>query len=230
MDGSIGRNRQALAGDRNARPEREFLRARRHSRRVRLLKIGLPVIATLIVLVALLLTWLARSLPVDLSAASTSIENGRLVMQDPRMSGVDGNTRPYSMTAARAIQSLTGGGIDLEGVKASLTVDENTTADLTARNGRFDPKGNTLRLFDDITVNTTSGIEVKLDSADIALADGRLEGSGPVSVQTPNQRLESGNVTISEGGKRLTFGGRVRLTLLPTNSSGSDTLSSEQTP
>ncbi|WP_182084217.1 LPS export ABC transporter periplasmic protein LptC [Aureimonas sp. ME7] len=202
---------------------------------MRWLKIGLPVAASAIVLAGLAATWVARSLPADIAFASTSIEDGRLVMRDPRMSGVDGNDRPFSMMADRAIQALGGSGIDLEGVKANLTVDESTTAELTAAKGRFDTRSNMLRLYDQIAVNTSSGITIRMESADVALEDGHLTGNGPIEIATPDQRLESGNVSISEGGKRLTFGNRVKLTLLPHSASasqpnGAEAPSSEPSP
>ncbi|MBB3952254.1 LPS export ABC transporter periplasmic protein LptC [Aureimonas jatrophae] len=239
MEGSIGhRNGQPLgqslqAGDGRAQ-EREFGRARRHTRLVRSLRVGLPVVAGLIVLAGLAVTWFARALPVDVAFASTSIVDGRLVMEDPRLSGVDGNDRPYSMIADRAIQALGGSGIDLETVRASLSVDPETTAELTAAKGRFDTTNNMLRLYDQIAVDTSSGIKIRLDSADVHLNEGRLMGNGPVEISTPSQRLEAGNVSISEGGKTLSFGNRVKLTLLPQTRSnpeaGPAAQASESTP
>lgn len=209
----------------------EFGRAQRHSRTVRWLRIGLPLVALAIVAGALGVTWAARSLPADLSVASTTIEDGRLVMADPRLSGVDGNNRPYSMLATRAIQSLGGSGVDLETVRASLTLDAETTAELTAAKGRFDTKTNLLRLYDDIAVDTSSGISVRLSSADVDLAEGRMTGAGPVEIRTANQRLEAGAVSISENGRRVSFTNRVRLTLLPeTAATGAEPPFNEPTP
>ncbi|ALN71299.1 LPS export ABC transporter periplasmic protein LptC [Aureimonas sp. AU20] len=207
---------------RGARREREFRRANRHSRLVRWLKIGLPTVATLIVAAGLVVTWAARSVPGDLAFASTSIQDGRLVMSDPRLSGVDGRDRPYSMLADRAIQTLGGTGVDLEQVRANLTVDDSTKAQLDAAKGRYDTRTEVLRLYDDITVETTSGIRIKLASADVSLQDGQLTGSGPVEIATPNQRLEAGNVVISDRGKQISFRDRVKLTLLPTASNGAE--------
>ena len=195
---------------RDAQREREFRRASRHSRTVRWLKVGLPAIATVIVAAALVVTWAARRVPGDLAFASTSIQDGRLVMSDPRMSGVDGRDRPYSMLADRAI--------------------DTTKAQLNAAKGRYDTRSEVLRLYDDINVETTSGIRIKLASADVSLQNGTLTGSGPVEIATPNQRLEAGNVVISDRGKHISFRDRVKLTLLPTASNGAEAPSSEPRP
>ena len=203
------------------RSEREFARARRHSRVVTALKFGLPLTAIAMVLVGVGYSWLARAIPGDLSMAAASIQDGRLVMQDPRLSGSDSSDRPYSMIAQRAIQSLTGSGVDLEGVRADVAIDDQTNATINATNGRYDPESEQLQLFDDISVDTTSGISIRLSEADIDLAAGRMLGRGPVTISTPSQRLESGSVSIEDGGSKLSFGGRVKLTLLPNAPDGS---------
>lgn len=198
-----------------SRSEREFARARRHSRMVRRLKIALPVTAAAIVVAGVATTWLARSLPGDISVTGTSIENGRVVMQDPRMSGVDSQERPYEMRAERAIQSLTGGGVDLEKVTATLAVGDDTTADITAAAGYYDTEANKLRLTDGIAVQTSNGIAIKLATADIDLAAGTMQGGGPVEIDTPNQTIRSSSLNVSEGGKVLSFGGRVKMVIAP---------------
>ncbi len=202
------------------RPGDAFDRARRHSRRVRLLKIGLPAVATVMVVIGIGAAYVARSLPGELSFASSTLEDGRLVMQDPRLSGSDSRDRPYSMTARRAIQSVAGStsGVDLEGVRADIAVDDSTNATVQAGNGFYDVASERLRLFDDIEVDTTSGIAIRLSQAEIDLGQRSMQGQGPVVITTPNQRLESGSVVIEEGGERLSFGGRVKLTLLPSAS------------
>ncbi|WP_188052394.1 LPS export ABC transporter periplasmic protein LptC [Aureimonas fodinaquatilis] len=206
-----------------ARPAAEFARANQHARRVRRLKVALPLLAGAIIVAGLAATWLARSAPVDLTVAATTIQNGQLVMEDPRMSGKDKNDRPYFVTAQRAMQALDRtGAIDLEGINANLTLDPETTAEIAALAGRYDPKAEVLRLYDSIEVTTSNDIVIRLSSADILLNDGRLEGNGPVYIQTPNQTLQSGNVTIQNGGDRLTFGNRVKLTLLPAATGGTD--------
>ncbi|MEC5289536.1 LPS export ABC transporter periplasmic protein LptC [Aurantimonas sp. C2-6-R+9] len=203
------------------RTAREFARARRHSRLVRVLKIGLPVAAALIVAFGVAVTWLARSLPDNVSVADTSISDGRVVMQAPRMSGLDSSNRPYDLVAERAIQSLNGGGVDLEKVKATVSVDDDTTADITAESGNYDQTNQRLQLRDGITVETTSGISINLAAADIDLGEGTLEGEGPVAIDTPAQTIRSDTLTVSEGGKVLSFGGRVKMVLNPGQSSGS---------
>ncbi|MEF2550712.1 LPS export ABC transporter periplasmic protein LptC [Aurantimonas sp. A2-1-M11] len=198
-----------------SRASREFVRARRHSRLVRILKIGLPALAALIVVGGIAVTWVARSLPEDFSVVGTSIEDGRIVMEDPRMSGIDSNNRPYELIAERAIQSLGGGGVDLEKITAKIAIDDDTTADILAAAGKYDPTAETLKLDGGVQVDTTSGITISLAAADIDIASGEMKGRGPVRIETPNQTIESSSLNLSDGGAVITFGGRVKMLLRP---------------
>ncbi|MCB8839610.1 hypothetical protein LH400_19465 [Aurantimonas sp. VKM B-3413] len=224
MDAAVASHHLAVDAGRNtpARVAAEFARARRHSRYVRLLKIGLPVVATLIFIGGGIAVWLARSLPDDVSVSAASIDKGRVVMQDPRMSGVDGNDRPYELVAQRAIQSLTGGRIDLERVKARVAIGDDAQADISAKAGSYDATTGTLALTDGIGVETTNGITIHLTDADIDLSSGKLLGTGPVMIKTASQTIRSQTVTVADGGKMLSFGGRVRMLLEPAATAGSD--------
>lgn len=199
-----------------SRSEREFARARRHSRLVRTLKIGMPLLALAIVAGFVIVTWVARSLPGDVSVQSLHLDDGRVVMEDPRLSGFDRSGRPYTMVADRAIQSLNGGGVDLEGVRANVTVSSDSTADITAVRGHYDQDGDKLRLADGITVETSNGMTIDLKEASIDLSAGDLKSTQPVSIKMPSQTIQSGTLSVGGGGKRLTFGDGVKMTLLPT--------------
>ncbi|GGD03338.1 membrane protein [Aureimonas glaciei] len=199
----------------NRRSDKEFARARRHSRLVALLKIGLPAMAALIVVGGIAVTWLARALPDNVSVSAAGLQDGRIVMEDPRMSGYDKNQRPYSMVAQRAIQALDGSGIELEDVKANITISDSATADVLAARGHYEQKSQQLRLYDDVRVDTSSGMSIRLSDARIDMANGSMIGAGPVTINTPNQTIEAGSLDVKEGGKVLGFGGPVKMTLLP---------------
>ena len=95
------------------------------------------------------------------------------------MSGLDSQGRPYELIASKAVQSLTGGGIDLEDVRAKVATDDNTTANITAASGHYEQQGKTLQLGGGITVKTTSGVTITMPSAVVDVAGGDLKGQGP---------------------------------------------------
>ncbi|KQT64338.1 hypothetical protein ASG54_02240 [Aureimonas sp. Leaf460] len=201
---------------RDARRAAEFKRARRHSRKVSVMKVALPLLAVLIVAGGAGATWLARSLPDELPLNAFGLENGRLVMQDPRLSGTDGQDRPYSMVAKRAIQSLTGGGgVELEAVKANIGISPTATADIVATRGLYDAGAQTLRLYEGLEVTTSDGMTIEMSGADIALEGGSMEGAGPVHIRTQEQTVEAGSLSVADGGQSLSFRNGVKMTLMP---------------
>ena len=83
-------------------------RAARHSRRVRLLKIGLPTVAVLsIVGFFVVMSWDSGDdgLPA-LSLGGINIESRQITMDKPHISGFDGTKRAYEVHAVKATQEL----------------------------------------------------------------------------------------------------------------------------
>ncbi len=193
----------------------EFSRAARHTRLVRILKIGLPVVAAAILVGGLTLVWLARSVSEDVAVSSAAIDDGSVVMQDPRMSGVDSKNRPYQLIATRAVQSLDGGGITLEAIQAKVPIGEDATADIRSDTGYYDATAGTLQLSKGISVETTNGVSVRLAGADIDLSSGTMDGRGPVVIRSGTQTIEAQSLKVSDSGKFLSFGGRVKMLINP---------------
>ncbi|WP_161992583.1 LPS export ABC transporter periplasmic protein LptC [Aureimonas leprariae] len=217
MSGTAQKERATHArtnGD-SGRFDREIGRARRHTLLVRLLRFGLPAAAVAIVAGGVVVTWAARRMPENVSVAAATIDSRGIVMQDPRMSGFDRNNRPYTMIAERAIQQLGGGLVDLEKIKANVAVSDSSTADIVAAKGAFDQAGQKLRLADDIHVQTSDGMTVSLSSADIDLKTGSLAGRGPVEIVSDERTITAGSIAVRDGGKGLSFGERVRMTIRP---------------
>lgn len=199
----------------SATRQAEFSRAARHSRLVRVLKIALPVVAAVIMIGGLALIWLARSVTDDVSVTSAAIDDGSVVMQDPRMSGVDSKNRPYQLIATRAVQSLDGGGITLEAIQAKVPIGEDATADIRSDSGYYDATAGTLQLSQGISVETTNGVSIRLAGADIDLSSGTMDGQGPVVIQSGTQTIRAQSLKVSDSGQFLSFGGRVKMLINP---------------
>jgi lipopolysaccharide export system protein LptC len=56
---------------------------------------------------------------------------------------------------------------------------------------------------------------LKLKTAKIDIANNHLSTSDPVDITTKNSRITADSLVVSEGGKRLIFDKRVRLTIDP---------------
>ncbi|WP_187289012.1 LPS export ABC transporter periplasmic protein LptC [Fulvimarina pelagi] len=195
--------------------KREFERAARSQKRVRVLKIVLPLIGGIIVLGGIGVTMLARAIPDDVRITGASIEDGRVVMDDPRLSGVDSNDRPFELVAQKAMQAITGGAIDLEGIDAKVAVSDETKAFIRASSGHYDPNAQMLKLAGGMSVETDDGLQVEMKSAGIDLGQGTLTTEEPVHIRTADQEIRANGMSLSENGDRIRFSGGVSMKLNP---------------
>ncbi len=208
----------ARAIKRSERGEDAFARARRHSRLVRLLKFVLPgaalAIAALFFGYSLLFSSVGGG---AFNLGSTSLEDGDLVMHNPSLDGFTSENLPYSLTAASARQPVGGEeeAIRLEGIEASLPIDEDTRATINAETGVFDRRKDRLALSDAITVTTTSGMVARLQSADIDIASNDLSTDDPVEIELEGMRVRADSFRATNGGEKLIFEKRVRVELQP---------------
>jgi lipopolysaccharide export system protein LptC len=194
------------------RSEAEFAAANRHSRRVRLLKIGLPLGALFAIGFFTAATLLADTKLPSPTVESVSMTDGRIVMAKPKMEGFDADKRPYTMTAERAIQqSASSSIVELEKIAADLPFGKTGTAKLTANGGVFDNAANKLDLKDNIRFFTSDGLQAVFTKASINLSTNEMTSDAPVDIVTEGSHITAGRMRIEEGGKVFVFESRVRL-------------------
>ena len=194
----------------------DFERARRHSRTVALLKIGLPAFAALTVVVILgTLIFAGRSLP-SIDIGRTKIENGKLVMDKPHLNGTDSNQRPYDLSADRAIQDADHPTrIMLEKINAQLPMSDTSFAKVTAGIGVYDADAKTLRLSDSVSVNTEDGMSMNMDDAAVYIESGTLVTDNGVKIDTGRASISATTLLVQEKGDRIIFNSNVRMTIRP---------------
>ena len=196
-----------------SRAEEAFDRARRHSGRVRLLKLVLPVAAMLMVVAFVGKSWLATPVAgVSVDLTGTAIEGGRLVMADPRLDGFTSDDRPYTMTAARAVQDIGGSGrIDLENIDAKLPFDEDSWMTIAADSGIYDRDANSLMIDSTMKIVTDTGITALFKSAAVDMEAGSLKTEDPVDITLDGARIEADSMSVEDRGAVLVFERRVRM-------------------
>lgn len=204
--------RRVVSSETGGRVDAAFRRAQRHSRRVRVLKFALPAVAVLAIAAFVGVSWLSAPTGVSVGIGATAIENGRLVMSDPKLDGFTSDNRAYSMSAARAVQDLGNAArIDLEGIDARLPFDEANWITVAARSGMLDRSANTLALNSEVTVATDTGIKAVLQSATVDIAAGNLDTDDPVAITLDGARIEADSLQVRERGAVMIFENRVRM-------------------
>jgi lipopolysaccharide export system protein LptC len=193
-----------------------FDSAQRHSRRVRILKLALPVIAGIIAIAFPVYSYLKTPPAAPVQADGSAFSNGKLVMANPKLEGFTKQNLPYSMKALRAIQDVAKESIiGLEGIDAKLPLDKDTSAVVGAAKGVYNRDANTLELANDITMTTTSGMVVKMKSAFLDMSKGNMKTNDPVDIVTRGSHIQSDSMSVEDSGKVLVFEKRVRVNLEP---------------
>jgi len=193
-----------------------FGRAQRHSRRVRVLKLALPLIAGAIAVGFPVYSYMAAPPTVAVQADGSAFSDGKLVMSNPKLDGLTKENLPYSLNALRAVQSVDKEGIvELEGIDAKLPISADNVATVGASHGIYDRDKNTLDLDKEITVSTTDGMVAKLKSAFLDMGKGTMTTSQPVDITRQGSRITADSMTVEQNGKVLIFENRVRLNIDP---------------
>lgn len=210
-DPQDGPSRDALANQ--SRWAEMVKNAQRHSRKVRLLKFALPVLAVLMAAIFVVYSYvLAPSAALSVDITNSAVSDGKLVMANPKLDGFTKENLPYSMTAARAVQNLDmTGAIELEDIDAKLPVGAENWATVDAAKGIYDRDKNTLDITSEMTVTTTDGMVAKLKSAFIDMGKGDLRTSDAVNIKLEGSKVAADSMTILENGKVLVFEKRVRM-------------------
>jgi len=200
---------------------RMFRRALRHSRRVRFIRLAIPLglIATVAIAIAaatLNPLRMLTSLPVDYSGLVVS--GTKVTMQAPRIAGFTNDTRPYEVTARAAAQDVANPDtIELQGLHGKSEMSDKTVFELTADTGIYDSKSEMLTLRQNIVLKSTSGFNVYLSEATIDVHSSNVVSEKPVRVVMQQGIINANRMEVADSGGTIKFGGGVNMTL--TNSS-----------
>jgi lipopolysaccharide export system protein LptC len=202
--------------------------AQRHSRRVRILKLAVPLVAAVIAVAFPVYSYLAAPVSIQVQADGSAFADGKLVMANPKLNGFTKQNLPYSMTALRAIQDVSKQGIiDLEGIDAKLPLSADNVAAVNASHGTYNRDGNTMSLTSDVTITTTDGLEAKFKSVFLDMGKGTMKTSDPVDVSRGGSRITADSMSIQDNGKIVVFENRVRVNIDPASLKAAEAMSGE---
>jgi lipopolysaccharide transport protein LptA/LPS export ABC transporter protein LptC len=202
-----------IAGDRTVSRRT----ARRHSRRVRTLKVALPLVAltTLTIFTAAVLNraGLGPDIP-DLHVPQIVAEN--LKMQNPHYEGFTSDGGHYWVRAKTAQQDFkTMGVIHLDGITGELIDAKKHKTNLAAARGIYNSKTNVLELYDSIDITGNGGLNGKLTHATVKTKEGIITSDQPSTVIMGAGRITSNQLTAKQKTKEYTFVEDVRAHIEP---------------
>lgn len=202
--------------------ERDYRAALRHSRRVRLLRIGVPVGIAALLLAVAVVDYMPPiggfRLPGDLG--KLVIHGTKITMEQPRLTGFTLDSRAYEFSAEAAAQDITKPNlVELEKLHAKMEMQDKSSVEMTAASGVYDVKTEILTLKDDIHLVSSTGYEGRLSEAVIDVRKGNVISDKPVSVKMLNGFLNARRLDIGDNGSVVRFGG-VAMTLQPGKDAG----------
>ncbi|WP_017931484.1 LPS export ABC transporter periplasmic protein LptC [Robiginitomaculum antarcticum] len=187
--------------------------ARRHTRRVRALRLAFIVGAGAIL--GVLAFYMSRSIGrVDVAPRG----DGEAVrMTNPRYTGLDGQGVPYALTAEYATRSLDDPDV-VKLIKPVLTFARVQGADpskVTALEGLYDSKGQVMELRANVQVKTDDGYICDTSHARIFTSERRVEGDEAIHCTGNFGEVEGDSYEIVEDYSRYIFKDNVHAIIYP---------------
>ena len=193
-----------------------YRKAMSHSRRVKRLRVLLPVGALAVTLVFVAVSLVRSLMPEELQIESAKIEDGKVVMEKPAIAGRNSEGVRYSLRAERALQDIkTPNMITLETIAAAVPVNDTVLARVVATSGIFDRAANLLNLDKPFTLNLSSGIDAQFGSANLDIAGGTMTTDDPVAIQTKGASIVANSLEMKDKGRTMIFTGAVKLNIEP---------------
>jgi lipopolysaccharide export system protein LptC len=205
-----------------AERKRAFIRARRHSVLVRVLKVALPVMALVAVGVLFISpTMLAHIARPDLKAALDAVEvtGDQLRMVNPHFEGFTGDKGRYVVSAKAAVQNASNlDQMQLEAVHGHLIQADNSWTDIVAKAGVYETKKQSMQLINGIVITTSANARAELDNANIDIDKKIVTSAVPVVMTMPNGTLRGKGLLVESQAKRFVLPEAVEAHLVPPKS------------
>lgn len=201
-----------------------FKNARRHSLWVRLMRICLPLFGFgAIAGLVFITTFVPKigDLGLDLGDMTLSFNGSSIMMNNPKLNGFGDDGQAYEVKAQSATQSILNPEvITLNGLLAKISLEDGTWADVRSSQGLYDNKASTLKLDEEIKINSSEGYRVTLQNAEVDLKAGTLLSNSPVEVQSETGFMQSNGLIVDQSGQRIRFTNGIRVLIVPPKSGG----------
>ena len=137
---------------------------------------------------------------------------GGATVTDAHYRGVDEHGRPYTLTAATAVQAEPER-INLTTLKGDITLANGTWLMVQAKHGVFLQHTNQLDLSGDVTLYRDDGTTMTTASASIDLKKGAAAGAEPTHAEGPFGTLDAQGFTATDQATAVQFAGPAHLVL-----------------
>jgi lipopolysaccharide export system protein LptC len=187
---------------------RAFRVAVRHSRLVRTLRVGIPVLLVAMIAGATVYRYLdpMRALVrAPVGADGMVLSGTKIIMQQPRLVGFTKDERPYTVVARTASKDLTNpDAMEMEDVRATVVTPDHRDVLITAREGFYNGKAQTMRLKNNVVVSSPE-YEALLKDALMHVRTGQVVSEEPVVVHMLQGTINANRLEIQNSGEVIRF-------------------------
>lgn len=188
-------------------------KSKRHSSRVRTMRLILPVLALGVVVI--LMTWKGDNAPVApvprTEISPQTVAQNELI--NPKFQSEDKNGQPYTITADKATQSA--GDMDtlqLQKPVADMTLKSGGWVSLKAKGGTYQQRTGNLNLNEDVEIHHDSGYEIHTTKMNIDVKTQKVTSDAPVTGQGPAGDISASGLSVDGNSKTVIFTGPAKLT------------------
>lgn len=187
-------------------------KSKRHSSRVRIMKLIFPVLALAVVVV--LMTWKSDNIPVapvpraDISPET--VTQNELV--NPKFQSEDKDGQPYTITADKATQNA--GDMDtlqLQKPVADMTLKSGGWVSLKAIGGTYQQSTGNLNLNEDVLIRHDSGYEIHAEKMNIDVKTQKVTSDSLVTGQGPAGDISASGLSVDGNSKTVIFTGPAKI-------------------
>lgn len=194
----------------------EYRRAVRHSWLVRAMKFLFPLVAVLVMAGFFWASIFNAMLPDNFHVDRSVLQNGKLIMSDPVLTGQNAAGAIYRVTAQRAIQALSDpNDVRLENIRGSFPLGDGKIARLEAKSARLDRAANVITFDEPFSVETQTGMTAQMNSARFDIATGTMIAEKPVEISSDKAHIVAQSMRMRDKGKTVEFNHRVKMTVQP---------------
>jgi lipopolysaccharide export system protein LptC len=189
--------------------ERTVRSAGRHSRMVRVVRIGIPA-AIVVALGAYLGVSYFDPMGVLASIPKVSgklaVQGSKITMELPKIVGITRDQRSYQMTAETAVQDITKPDqIELLNLHAEMEMAGADMVVITAKSGTYLTKGDKVMLHEHVVVTSSQGYKATMREATVDMKKGNVVSDQPVEVRMPSGLINANGMEVENSGEVVRF-------------------------
>jgi lipopolysaccharide export system protein LptC len=187
-----------------------------YSKFVARMRIGLPVLAALLILLVLILSQLSGD-DDRFSIATAPLQEAAvdaLSMANARYFGTDQDGQPFSITAKSVRERPDNEKlIDLVGPQADITLNGGPWLSIAAQGGTYDRDAKVLDLNGEVSFFQDQGYEMHTEHVRVRMNDGSAVSRAQVQGQGPFGQLTAQGFDLFDKGRRVVFIGPAKVIL-----------------